>query len=562
MNNLQKKIKDFENEILNIYTKDYISDELQIIIKDLQARINEPVRIALIGSFSSGKSSLLNALLGKKILPTGAIPITKKINYIKYSNHEQIKIMYKNGREEIIDIADEKLLKTAMKEEEIDYLVLYYPLEILKNITFIDTPGLNSNSELDTIITKKILEKSDGIIWLTSINKAADYEESKFIQEYINGYKSKSLCLITKIDQKIKQNKKNEINIVKKRVNKEWKKYFIQIEPVSATLALENKSNSNIESITKFINKHIIPNKDEIKQQAIDSQIKDILKTIKSEMNQIIQILNQLEYKLKDYKLKETHNHNLKNTLDKTNIPNNRKKILDKVIYAIHSAKKDYQKTFIKKKKGILIDSCEEITYKSETVFLLDTNLYPKDEKNISNYLIQINNFDKYITTQLKIFYTNLQKIINSWKIDNENISFKYSNKFFKYKFYEIIDKTTLLLNKSKNDLSSLEHEAKITLNTLKNLIDLIYDSAKDASINKVIQEIKGKEASFESYGIRYTKITKEDIENIVKDYFLEIKFQNNYKNLKTDIYNIKISQLNYLEEFIYQINIEKKLLS
>jgi len=60
------------------------SAQLTYALEQLQIRSEEPMKVAITGQFSSGKSTFLNALLAKNILPTGITPVTSKVNYIRY----------------------------------------------------------------------------------------------------------------------------------------------------------------------------------------------------------------------------------------------------------------------------------------------------------------------------------------------------------------------------------------------------------------------------------------------------------------------------------------------
>ena len=220
----------------------YVSTLLSDKMAQLHAKIYEPMQIAVVGQFSSGKSTFLNALLSKNILPTGITPVTSKINYIKYAETVKLEVTFVDGREQFYDLnsivsfTDQR----GGQRDDISFLTLYYPLELLKSITFIDTPGLNSNSQNDTNTTEKVLETVDGIIWLTLVESAAKNSEKKIISKYIQKYASKSLCLINQKD-KIDE---DELEEVIEHVEHEFQKYFTKIEAISAKQALDALGNS------------------------------------------------------------------------------------------------------------------------------------------------------------------------------------------------------------------------------------------------------------------------------------------------------------------------------
>ena len=85
--------KHYENSLLGEVekVKDALLDEkfkpsveLKNILNKQIKRAVYPIEVAIIGQFSSGKSTFLNALLSKDILPTGITPVTSKVIYINY----------------------------------------------------------------------------------------------------------------------------------------------------------------------------------------------------------------------------------------------------------------------------------------------------------------------------------------------------------------------------------------------------------------------------------------------------------------------------------------------
>ena len=179
------------------------SFQLKSILNKQIRRARYPMEVAITGQFSSGKSTFLNALLSRNILPTGITPVTSKVNFINYGEEYKLKITYYSGAQEfapIESIAD----FTDQREDEmqdIKYLTLYAPMDILKDISFVDTPGLNSQSQSDTDITKKVLKDVGGIIWLTLIDNAGKMSEAEVLEEYMELFKDKSLCVLNQKDK-------------------------------------------------------------------------------------------------------------------------------------------------------------------------------------------------------------------------------------------------------------------------------------------------------------------------------------------------------------------------
>jgi small GTP-binding protein len=215
------------------------SIQLEQNLSKLFLRAKEPMKVAITGQFSSGKSTFLNALLAKNILPTGITPVTSKVNYIRYADRFRIKVRYKNAAEEYHNIEEiSKFTDQRINVEEIEYLTLFAPLEILKDIVFVDTPGLNSNSRVDTDTTQEVLKEVDGIIWLSLIDNAGKMSEAEVLEEYLDEYQNKSLCVLNQKDKFTSEQVTQTLKYVKNALGK----YFKEVIPISALQALRSRT--------------------------------------------------------------------------------------------------------------------------------------------------------------------------------------------------------------------------------------------------------------------------------------------------------------------------------
>ena len=231
-------IKQVQKELLD--EKFNPSIQLKTLFDKLLRRSNYPMEVAIVGQFSSGKSTFLNALLSKDVLPTGITPVTSKVNFINYADEYKLKVTYKNGADEYHALDNiSKFTDQREKVEDIKYLTLYAPMDILKDISFVDTPGLNSQSHSDTEVTKKILRDVDGIIWLTLIDNAGKESESQVLEEYLTNFEGKSLCVLNQKDKFEKEDITKTVNYISERFNK----YFSKVVPISAKLALDSRVN-------------------------------------------------------------------------------------------------------------------------------------------------------------------------------------------------------------------------------------------------------------------------------------------------------------------------------
>src|ERR1035438_3704627 len=64
----------------------------------LQDLSDETFRIVVVGEFSRGKSTLINALLGARVLPTGAQPVTTILNHIRFGDQLRFRVVKRGGQ--------------------------------------------------------------------------------------------------------------------------------------------------------------------------------------------------------------------------------------------------------------------------------------------------------------------------------------------------------------------------------------------------------------------------------------------------------------------------------
>ena len=170
----KSELKERISSLYNKYREDmFFGEEIQ----QLQQRIHNAVSsIVVVGQFSVGKSELLNALLGEKLLAARRIESTKVITRIhKCVTGEQRRIIlhYINGETKELSIKDIDLLDqytTFQGSAETEALLsvdVFWPLKFLnQELLLADTPGANSLTESAFAVTEKELEKASSILYL------------------------------------------------------------------------------------------------------------------------------------------------------------------------------------------------------------------------------------------------------------------------------------------------------------------------------------------------------------------------------------------------------------
>lgn len=158
-------------------------------------------RLAVVGEFNRGKSSFINVLLGKRILPEDVLATTATINRVTYGEKPKAYLTLKDHSETSEEISVEDLAsfvtkmtaESSKKASEIYEAVVEYPTMLCYNdVDLIDTPGMNDEDEMNSITINR-LENID--LAIVAINAMYPYSETenRFVVKLLE---SSNICQI------------------------------------------------------------------------------------------------------------------------------------------------------------------------------------------------------------------------------------------------------------------------------------------------------------------------------------------------------------------------------
>lgn len=185
-------------------------------VDELLAGLDDLFNIVIVGEFNAGKSSLINALFGAKLRTEGPIPVDDRISILRYG-----------------ETASEKKLSDFITEQ-------HYPVDFLRNITLVDTPGTNSIVQRHQEITHDFIPRADLVLFVTSIDRPLSESEKQFLQ-YIREWGKKIVFALNKIDTKSDAEIEQVLEYLRSNV-KQIFGFEPTIFPVAGKLALEAKS--------------------------------------------------------------------------------------------------------------------------------------------------------------------------------------------------------------------------------------------------------------------------------------------------------------------------------
>ncbi len=152
-----------------------IPREALVALQKAALQLDELFLIVVVGEFNAGKSALINAVLGQKVLLEGVTPTTTRVTLIKWG--QQV-------TEQVIDEG---------------YAVITYPLALLNELNIVDSPGTNAIIRRHERLTDEFVPRSDLVLFTTSADRPLTESERQFLERILS-WRKKVVFVLNKVD--------------------------------------------------------------------------------------------------------------------------------------------------------------------------------------------------------------------------------------------------------------------------------------------------------------------------------------------------------------------------
>jgi len=206
--------------------------------------------LAVLGQFKRGKSSLMNAIIGQEILPTGVLPLTSAITILKYGPIKQLVVTSNNSIfPEEVPVSNLAAYVTEKEnpanKKNIKSVRVELPVPFLRyGIEFVDTPGVGSAITSNTETTYNFLPECDAVLFVTGADTpmtSAELEFLKKIKEYVN----RIFFVINKVDLISEDELKEIKNFVTEIIGTALESDIVKVFPVSSRMSLQARTSNN-----------------------------------------------------------------------------------------------------------------------------------------------------------------------------------------------------------------------------------------------------------------------------------------------------------------------------
>jgi small GTP-binding protein len=211
-----KRERDFLND-LRVRLVDFgASQESLETMGQSIAQLDDLFLLVMVGEFNAGKSAVINAFLGQKLLKEGVTPTTTQINILRYGEDTARKVVAENQE------------------------VLLLPVDLLSEVSIVDTPGTNAIVRYHEELTRHFVPRADLVLFITSVDRPFTESERTFMQ-HIRDWGKKVVIVINKLDILQDEDELRQVEDFVRDNARELLGVAPEIFTVSARLALRAK---------------------------------------------------------------------------------------------------------------------------------------------------------------------------------------------------------------------------------------------------------------------------------------------------------------------------------
>lgn len=220
--------------------------QAQLAASDALHRLSENrFNLVVFGEFKRGKSTFLNSLLGRDVLPTAVIPLTSIVTIVQYGEQERAVVRFLSGEEVTVPLEEIEDYITERANPEnckgVARVEVFLPAPLLRDgVRLVDTPGVGSVYEHNTQVAQEFLPHADAAVFLVAADPPISKTEREFLR-LVREYAVKLFVVQNKIDNLTDEELNQSLQFTRSVIAQQLGGDSVRIYPLSARQALMAK---------------------------------------------------------------------------------------------------------------------------------------------------------------------------------------------------------------------------------------------------------------------------------------------------------------------------------
>lgn len=174
-------------------------------VQELKHKIaSQRFDLVVVGQFKRGKTSLVNALISRELLPVAVVPLTSIVTALSHGTELAATVVFESGESQRIALEDLPEYVTERGNPNngkgVREAHVTSPSPWLQGgIRLVDTPGVGSVYQKNTDVAHRFLPKADAVLFLLSVDQPISQAECDFLAS-VREHSDKILFVLNKID--------------------------------------------------------------------------------------------------------------------------------------------------------------------------------------------------------------------------------------------------------------------------------------------------------------------------------------------------------------------------
>ncbi len=203
-------------------------DERSAALKESKKKLqSHKFAVGILGEFKRGKSTVINALLGKEIMPADILPCSATMNRVSYDLQPGVQLNMMDGTTNRIEVEELAQYVTKLDEnstanaENIEEAIVFYPCQFCQNgVDIVDTPGLNDDERMNKI-TEETVPKLDAVIMVLVPDNPFSMSEADFVRNKLMCSDiGRLIFLVNKIDTVRPMDRARVVDSIRAKIEK------------------------------------------------------------------------------------------------------------------------------------------------------------------------------------------------------------------------------------------------------------------------------------------------------------------------------------------------------